>query len=169
MECFGTTDFDNNSRLITLSATIISGLHCILYVQKCSAWLLCNSSTHLVVYWHRFIEFSSYFCKELFKSSAINYVCWVGRKEATCFVFYFCCTGWRQISVRGFCVWQAAATNSRTSIFILNLDLKSIIFWPCPVFFQDLQLNPRCWSFLPQMTAISLFKKQGTIMESEDL
>jgi hypothetical protein len=27
MECFGTTDFDNNSRLITLSAIIISGLH----------------------------------------------------------------------------------------------------------------------------------------------
>jgi hypothetical protein len=29
MECFGTTDFDKNSRLITLSAIIISGLHCI--------------------------------------------------------------------------------------------------------------------------------------------
>ena len=29
MECFGTTDLDNNSRLITLSAIIISGLHCI--------------------------------------------------------------------------------------------------------------------------------------------
>ena len=29
MECFGTTDFDNNSRLITLSTIIISGLHCI--------------------------------------------------------------------------------------------------------------------------------------------
>jgi len=29
MECFGTTDFDNNSRLITLSEIIISGLHCI--------------------------------------------------------------------------------------------------------------------------------------------
>jgi hypothetical protein len=29
MECFGTTDFDNNSRLITLSAIIIRGLHCI--------------------------------------------------------------------------------------------------------------------------------------------
>jgi len=28
MECFGNTDFDNNSRLITLSAIIISGLHC---------------------------------------------------------------------------------------------------------------------------------------------
>ena len=28
MECFGTTDFDNNSRLITLSAIIISGHHC---------------------------------------------------------------------------------------------------------------------------------------------
>jgi hypothetical protein len=28
MECFGTTDFDNNSRLITLSVIIISGLHC---------------------------------------------------------------------------------------------------------------------------------------------
>ena len=31
MECFGTTDFDNNSRLITLSAIIISGLHCIIF------------------------------------------------------------------------------------------------------------------------------------------
>jgi len=30
MECFGTTGFDNNSRLITLSAIIISGLHCIM-------------------------------------------------------------------------------------------------------------------------------------------
>jgi hypothetical protein len=29
MECFGTNDFDDNSRLITLSAIIISGLHCI--------------------------------------------------------------------------------------------------------------------------------------------
>jgi hypothetical protein len=29
MECFGTTDFDNNSPLITLSAIIISGLQCI--------------------------------------------------------------------------------------------------------------------------------------------
>jgi hypothetical protein len=28
MECFGATDFDNNSWLITLSAIIISGLHC---------------------------------------------------------------------------------------------------------------------------------------------
>jgi hypothetical protein len=34
MECFGTTDFDNNSRLITLSAIIISGLHCIW--RKCT-------------------------------------------------------------------------------------------------------------------------------------
>jgi hypothetical protein len=30
MECFGATDFDNNSRLITLSVIIISGLHCTL-------------------------------------------------------------------------------------------------------------------------------------------
>jgi hypothetical protein len=29
MECFGTTDFDNNNRMITLSTIIISGLHCI--------------------------------------------------------------------------------------------------------------------------------------------
>jgi len=29
MECFGTPAFDDNSRLITLSAIIISGLHCI--------------------------------------------------------------------------------------------------------------------------------------------
>jgi hypothetical protein len=28
MECFGTSDFDNNSRLIILPAIIISGLHC---------------------------------------------------------------------------------------------------------------------------------------------
>jgi predicted membrane metal-binding protein len=27
MECLGTTDFDDNSRLITISAIIISGLH----------------------------------------------------------------------------------------------------------------------------------------------
>jgi uncharacterized membrane protein len=36
MECFGNTDFGNKSRLITLSAIIISGLHCIfiaLFVQ----------------------------------------------------------------------------------------------------------------------------------------
>ena len=31
MERFGTTDFDNNSRLITLSAILISGLHCITF------------------------------------------------------------------------------------------------------------------------------------------
>jgi hypothetical protein len=37
MECFGTTDFDNNSRLITLSAIIISGLHCVyiyIYIER---------------------------------------------------------------------------------------------------------------------------------------
>jgi len=28
MACFGTTDFDNSSQLITLSAIIMSGLHC---------------------------------------------------------------------------------------------------------------------------------------------
>jgi hypothetical protein len=33
MECFGTTDFDNNSRLITLSAIIISGLHRVIKVH----------------------------------------------------------------------------------------------------------------------------------------
>jgi len=32
MECFGTTDFDNNSRLITLSVIIISGHHCTIYL-----------------------------------------------------------------------------------------------------------------------------------------
>jgi hypothetical protein len=31
MECFGTTDFDNNSRLITLTAIKISGRNCICY------------------------------------------------------------------------------------------------------------------------------------------
>jgi hypothetical protein len=47
MECFGTTDFDNNSRLKALSAIIISGLHCIgqKYIQFCmevhvQLWLL---------------------------------------------------------------------------------------------------------------------------------
>ena len=40
MECFGTTDFDNNSRLITLYAIIISGLHCI---------LLCLTETYLLL------------------------------------------------------------------------------------------------------------------------
>ena len=34
MECFGTTDFDNSSRLITLSAIIISSLHCICSVKS---------------------------------------------------------------------------------------------------------------------------------------
>jgi len=33
MECFGTTDFDNNCWLITLSAIIICGLHCITYSE----------------------------------------------------------------------------------------------------------------------------------------
>ena len=37
MECFGTTDFDNNSRLITLSTIIISGLHCI-WIWKQQGW-----------------------------------------------------------------------------------------------------------------------------------
>jgi hypothetical protein len=37
MECFGTTDFDNNSRLVTLSAIIISGLHRVRgHCMKCS-------------------------------------------------------------------------------------------------------------------------------------
>jgi hypothetical protein len=36
MECFGTTDFDNNSRLITISAIIISGLYRIMYVNMVS-------------------------------------------------------------------------------------------------------------------------------------
>jgi hypothetical protein len=34
MECFGTTDFDSNSRMITLSAIIIRGLHCIYIVDE---------------------------------------------------------------------------------------------------------------------------------------
>jgi hypothetical protein len=41
MECFGTPDFDNNSRLITLSAIIISSLHCITEL-KSIAKLFCN-------------------------------------------------------------------------------------------------------------------------------
>jgi hypothetical protein len=36
MECFGTTDFDNNSRLITLPAIIISGLYCTMNTPKFS-------------------------------------------------------------------------------------------------------------------------------------
>jgi len=36
MECFGTTDFDNNSRLITLSEIMISGLHCICFRRETS-------------------------------------------------------------------------------------------------------------------------------------
>ena len=45
MECFGTTDFDNNSRLITLSAIIISGLHCIrnVYLYSQLSYLACQS------------------------------------------------------------------------------------------------------------------------------
>jgi hypothetical protein len=38
MECFGTTDFDNNSRLITLSAIIISGLNHIKNVVSTPAY-----------------------------------------------------------------------------------------------------------------------------------
>jgi hypothetical protein len=46
MKCFGTTDFDNNSRLITLSAIIISGLHCIyiyiyIYIYICVCVCVC--------------------------------------------------------------------------------------------------------------------------------
>ena len=33
MKCFGTTNFDNNSRLITLSVIIISGFHCISFLH----------------------------------------------------------------------------------------------------------------------------------------
>jgi len=47
MECFGTTDFDNNSRLIILSAIIISGLHCITSV------LLLIQSVFLKLLWAR--------------------------------------------------------------------------------------------------------------------
>jgi len=46
MECFGTTDFDNNSRLITLTANIISGLHCICfmlhYITSGKWWFWCR-------------------------------------------------------------------------------------------------------------------------------
>jgi hypothetical protein len=41
MDCFGTIDFDNNSRLITLSAIIISGLHCITDATKYRQSILC--------------------------------------------------------------------------------------------------------------------------------
>jgi hypothetical protein len=43
MECFGTTNFDKNSRLITLSPIIISGLHRI--SKFCN--LLFSLHTHL--------------------------------------------------------------------------------------------------------------------------
>jgi hypothetical protein len=45
MECFGTTDFDNSSLLITLSAIIISGLHCIYLLT--AGGLSPGGSTHL--------------------------------------------------------------------------------------------------------------------------
>jgi len=49
MECFGTTDFDNNSRLITLSAIIISGLHCIIISSKSvSQMAFCLQSCSLI-------------------------------------------------------------------------------------------------------------------------
>jgi hypothetical protein len=40
MECSGTTDFDNNGRLITLFAIIISGLHCINQFSDCDKHIL---------------------------------------------------------------------------------------------------------------------------------
>jgi hypothetical protein len=42
MECFGTIDFDNNNRLITLSAIIISGLHCMWSGKKISGQKKCS-------------------------------------------------------------------------------------------------------------------------------
>jgi hypothetical protein len=52
MECFGTTDFDNNSRLITLSRIIINGLHCVcvcvyiyIYIYKTNL-RLCTTREH---------------------------------------------------------------------------------------------------------------------------
>jgi len=45
MECFGTTDFDNNSRLITLSAIIISDLHCTC-VYFVGTVIVCSQSGH---------------------------------------------------------------------------------------------------------------------------
>jgi len=44
MECFGTTDFDNNSRLITLTVIIKSGLHCI-YISE----LILDSFEYILV------------------------------------------------------------------------------------------------------------------------
>jgi hypothetical protein len=37
MECFGTIDFGNNSRFITLSAIVISGLHRV-YFEHTTGW-----------------------------------------------------------------------------------------------------------------------------------
>ena len=48
MECFGTTDFDNNSRLITLSAIIISGLHCTLKRICALSWTI--TKNHCVMH-----------------------------------------------------------------------------------------------------------------------
>ena len=44
MECFGTTDFDNNSQLTTLSVIIISGLHCISSITTADAHTSAASS-----------------------------------------------------------------------------------------------------------------------------
>ena len=48
MECFGTTDFDNNSRLITLSMIIISGLHCIRFFYTYLCWVACWYAVYVV-------------------------------------------------------------------------------------------------------------------------
>ena len=52
MECLGITDFDNNSRLITLSAIIISGLQCI-NDERTSVWLLTVVNSSLSQMWGR--------------------------------------------------------------------------------------------------------------------
>jgi hypothetical protein len=48
MECFGTTDFDNNSRLIALSASIIRGLHYIFLFNKPTTYLILSLITPIL-------------------------------------------------------------------------------------------------------------------------
>jgi hypothetical protein len=62
VECFGTTDFDNNIRLITLSAIIISGLHCI----RCSAEGYAKAIGILNEEKEEYVEFKKKICDSCF-------------------------------------------------------------------------------------------------------
>ena len=50
MKCFGTTDFDNNSRLITLSMIIISGLLCVYTRTHAHTHTYTHTHTHTHTY-----------------------------------------------------------------------------------------------------------------------